>query len=49
MNMKTTKILPKLLLFLRTNVFKVLVSENNYAPLCNQKGQFILLSVVQLR
>jgi hypothetical protein len=47
-DMQAAKILPKLLLSIRTNVFKVLVTENYNTPLRDQQGKLILLRVCQL-
>lgn len=49
MNVQRPKVPPKLLLLLNTNVFEVLVPEDHDATLGNEKGQLVLLEVVELR
>lgn len=49
MNMQSSKILPKLFLPLRTNVFEILVPKYHHPSLRNQQRQLVLLRIAQLR
>lgn len=49
MDMQWAKVAAKFLLLLNTNVFKILVTENNDTALSNQEGQLVFLQVIQLR
>lgn len=49
MDMQWAKVAAKLLLLLNTDVFKILVPENNDTALGNQEGQLVFLQIIQLR
>ena len=49
MHVQPPKVLPKLLLLFWTNIFKILFSEYNNPPFCNEQSQFVFLCVTQLR
>lgn len=46
MNMQWTEIPRKVLLLVWTNVFEVLIAENDHSPLGNKQGKLILLGIV---
>jgi len=48
-NVQPAKVLPELLLLLRTDVLEVLVTEDHHAPLRNQQCELSLLGISQLR
>lgn len=47
--MQWPEISRKIFLLVCAYIFEVLVAENDYSPLSNEQGKFILLSVIQLR
>lgn len=49
MNVQRAEISRKLCLLLWSNILKVLPTEDDHTPLCNQQRKFILLRVIQLR
>ncbi|KAI9172822.1 hypothetical protein HJFPF1_02336 [Paramyrothecium foliicola] len=49
MDVERTGVLSKLLLLLQSNVFEILISEDNDSSLGNHQSQFILLLNTQLR
>ena len=49
MYVKPAKVLGELLLPLCTDILKVLIAEDDYAPLCNEQGKFVLLRIRKLR
>jgi hypothetical protein len=49
MNMELAKVLDEFLLTLCTDVFEVLITEHNYASLCNEQSKFVFLRICELR
>ena len=45
MDVQTTKVLAKFLLFLRTDIFEVLVPKDDNAAFCYQECELVFLSI----